>query len=158
MKEWLKSGFGCFLLVVGACVPAFAIAEVGVGMMTATGPASEFERFVIVAHALLDIACFGLGADLWIGETSEEFVLFPYVQLQIPLMIAKIYAAAGPKFWVDAQGLTMVPPSTTVLAKVGLALSPLPVLGLYGEMVFGISPLAMMASAPAYLIGMRLGF
>ncbi len=126
--------------------------------MTATGPASEFEQFVVVPHALLDVACFGLGADLWIGDTSDEYVLFPYVQLQIALLFAKIYAAAGPKFWVDARGLTSVPPSTTVLAKVGLSLSPLPILGLYGEMVFGIAPLVMTASAPAYLIGIRIGF
>jgi len=156
MKRFVGLFFAvAFVIALGS--PVFGIAEVGVGVMTGSGPLLDVGSPAIELHALLDVACFGIGADVWMSLTGDKFVLFPYVQLQVPLIVAKLYGALGPEFLGSSGSLTLLPLTSTLLTKLGLSITPIPILGFYGEVIWGISPLLMTASDPAFAFGVKLG-
>jgi hypothetical protein len=145
------------MLIVGFSIPALAIAELGVGLMVGDGPLIDVSSPALQLHALLDVACFGIGVDLWVSFINSNFVFFPHVQLQVPLIIAKLYGAIGPKFLGSSAGVSLVPLTTTILTKLGFSLTPLPLVGLYAEAIWSVSPLLMTASAPMFAFGIKLG-
>ncbi|MBI3660073.1 hypothetical protein HY230_06340 [Candidatus Acetothermia bacterium] len=157
MQRWVGGGVA-FLLVVFYCGMAFGIVELGLGVMAPGGAGTSLGRVVLVPHAAIDLAVLGVGADLWFSPGNDAFVLLPYLQLQIPLVLLKVYGTLGPIFTGASGKISLVPPFLGVAAKVGVTITPFSFLGVYGEMVLGISPALMSVSSTSLVAGVRLGF
>jgi hypothetical protein len=146
------------MLIVSISGGALGIAEVGVGVMAPDGAGSALGKLVLVPHVAFDLALLAVGVDLWISPGVDSFVLLPFLQLQIPLPWLKLYGSLGPIFVGGAEGISLIPPALGMFAKLGATITPFGFLGVYGEMILGISPLMMTISSTSYVIGVRLGF
>ena len=157
MQRWVVSSVG-LLLIVFYCGTAFGIVELGLGIMAPGGAGDTLGSVVLVPHAGIDLAVLGVGVDLWFSPGNDAFVLLPYLQLQIPLILVKAYGTLGPIFTGSSGKISLVPPFLGVAAKVGLMITPFGFLGVYGEMVLGVSPALMAISSTSVVAGVRLGF
>jgi hypothetical protein len=159
MRHWLVWGLSFALLIVG-CLSgtAFGGIEAGVGIMAPGGDRFGLGTIVLVPKAAIGLGPLGVSLDLWFSPGNPHFVLLPFLQAELPLILLKIYGGLAPIVLGDSSGLTLVPPSTEFVAKAGIRVAPLILLGVYGEMVLGISPLHQSIPATSFVFGMSLGF
>lgn len=153
----LGASLGLFLVV---CLggPGFGGIEAGVGIMAPGGDGFGLGTIVLVPKAAIGLGSLGVGLDLWFSPGNEHFVLLPFLQAELPLILLKIYGGLAPIILGDSSGFSLVPPSVGFVAKAGVRLAPLILLGVYGEVVLGISPLQQRISSASFVAGMSLGF
>jgi len=155
----MASGLGLALLACSAQPAHGQIIEAGLGVVVAGDGGSPLGSVILVPRAALGLGLLGIGLDLWVSPGSQDFIILPFLEAQIPLILLKIYGGVAPIFAGGPQGLNFLSPLSEFAAKVGARVAPpLSLLGLYGEMVLHISPLQQSVSSTALVVGMSLGF
>lgn len=153
-------GIGVALAVALAVVqvPSAGAVEIGLGLMAPGGAGDAVGPMVLAPHAVLELGVLGLGVDAWFSPGGETYFLLPFLQLQIPLALVKLYAGVAPIFFGGDGGITLLPPALGVAAKLGARALLLGPLGAYGEAVFGVSPLALNVSSASFVVGASFSF
>lgn len=139
-------------------VPSAGAVEIGLGLMAPGGAGDAVGPMVLVPHAVLELGVLGLGVDAWFSPGGETYFLLPFLQLQIPLALVKLYAGVAPIFFGGEDGITMLPPALGVAAKLGARALLLGPLGAYGEAILGVSLLALSASSASFVVGASFSF
>lgn len=161
MRQQVSWGFGVGLgLMLVICLEgtAFGVVEAGLGIMVTGAAGTALGTMVVVPHAAVGLGFLAVGADLWISPGNDSFVLLPFLQLQIPLVLVNIHGSIAPIFLGSPGGLELVPPPVGFIVKVGVSASPFGFIGVYGDLFLGISPLFMNISTTSLVVGASFGF
>jgi hypothetical protein len=163
MRRWLgwfiASGMGIALLVCSAQPAQGQIIEAGLGVVVARDGGPPLGSVILVPRAALGLGLLGVGLDLWVSPGTQGFILLPFLEAQIPLILLKIYGGVAPIFSGGPQGLSLLSPLSEIAVKAGVRVAPpLSLIGAYGELVMRISPLQQSISSAALVLGLSLGF
>ncbi len=157
MRHWWSLAI---LLTAMFCVtvPSFGALEVGLGVMAPGGAGAILGPMVLVPRATLELGILGVGADLWFSPSSDTYMLLPFLQFQVHLGLFKLYSGVAPVFLGGPTGLTLLPPGLGFAAKGGFGVPVLGMVGLYGELLLGVSPLLVTITSTSFVAGVGFSF
>ena len=158
MRGLWNVGVAVAVALVVVQVPSAGAVEIGLGVMAPGGAGDAVGSMVLAPHAVLELGVLGLGVDAWLSPGGETYFLLPFLQIQIPLALVKLYAGVAPIFFGGDGGITLLPPALGVAAKLGARVALLGPLGAYGEAILGVSPLALDISSVSFVVGASFSF
>jgi len=140
-------------------VTGLGAVELGLGVMPPPLDDGALGAVTLAPHLTIGLGGLDLSLDAWMSPTSEVFVLMPFLQLSLQLDGLRLYGGIAPVMLGGFGGFTFVSPLLGFAAKAGGGLSVFQTFGVYGELVFGISPLfANPVSSVSSVVGLSVGF
>jgi hypothetical protein len=144
--------------VIGFTSTGFAAIEIGVGMMAPGLDEGSLGALTLAPRLALGLDGFGISLDAWISPDIGLAVLMPYLQLSLHTLGFRLYAGAAPIILASSEGFTPISPALGFATKAGGAAFILGLFRIYGEFVFGISPIAQNPfTSTSLVVGIGVG-